>query len=141
GFKALYGTFGTTHKDQYLAYGHARGGNFVAFNFDRSGRFLDAPEFTVLHDRGTAVNLFDSIDYSPNSKDTFHLNLFFARNRFQTPNEFDQQPAGQDQRQLVNSVNIAPGFVHIFSPTTVLSINPYYRLDNVKYFASPNPFS
>jgi hypothetical protein len=31
--------------------------------------------------------------------------------------------------------------VHIFSPTTVLTVNPYYRLDNVKYSASPNPFS
>ena len=30
----------------------------------------------------------------------------------------------------------------IFSvPTTVLSINPYYRLDNVKYFDSPDEFS
>jgi hypothetical protein len=33
--------------------------------------------------------------------------------------------------------NIAPGYVHIFSATTVLTINPYYRLDTVKYFASP----
>jgi hypothetical protein len=89
-FNALYGTFGTTHEDGSLAYGNVKGGNFVAFNFERSGRFLDAPEFTVLHDRGTAMNLFDRIDYSPNSKDTFHLNLFLARNRFQTPNEFDQ---------------------------------------------------
>jgi hypothetical protein len=140
-FNTLYGTFGTTHEDASLAYGNARWGNFAAFNFERSGRFLDAPEFTVLHDRGRAVNLFDRIDYSPNSKDTFHLNLFLARNRFETPNEFDQQALGQDQRQLVNSVNIAPGYVHIFSPTTVLSINPYYRLDNVKYFNSPDPFS
>ena len=140
-FNALYGTFGTTHEDGALAYGNARGGNFVAFNFERSGRFLDAPEFTVLHDRGTAANIFDRIDYSPNAKDTFHLNLFLARNSFQTPNEFDQQAAGQAQRQLVHSVNIAPGYVHIFSPTTVLSINPYYRLDSVKYFASPDPFS
>ena len=140
-FNALYGTFGTTHEDGSLAYGNARGGNFVAFNFERSGRFLDAPEFTVLHDRGRALNLFDRIDYSPNSKDTFHLNLFLARNKFQTPNEFDQQALGQDQQQLVNSVNIAPGYVHIFSPTTVLSINPYYRLDNVKYSSSPDPFS
>ena len=38
-------------------------------------------------------------------------------------------------------MNMAPGYVHIFSPTTVLSINPYYRLDNVKYSASPDPFS
>jgi hypothetical protein len=140
-FNTLYGTFGTTHEDASLAYGNAKIGNFVAFNFDRSGRFLDAPEFTVLHDRGRAINLFDRIDYSPNSKDTFHLNLFVARNRFETPNEFDQQGLGQDQGQLVNSINIAPGYVHIFSPTTVLSINPYYRLDNLKYFNSPDPFS
>jgi len=140
-FNTLYGSFGTTHEDASLAYGNAKIGNFMAFNFDRSGRFLDAPEFTVLHDRGRAINLFDRIDYSPNSKDTFHLNLFVARNRFETPNEFDQQALGQDQRQLVNSINIAPGYVHIFSPTTVLSINPYYRLDNVKYFSSPDPFS
>jgi len=140
-FNTLYGSFGTTHEDASLAYGNAKIGNFMAFNFDRSGRFLDAPEFTVLHDRGRAINLFDRIDYSPNSQDTFHLNLFVARNRFETPNEFDQQALRQDQRQLVNSINIAPGYVHIFSPTTVLSINPYYRLDNVKYFNSPDPFS
>jgi hypothetical protein len=140
-FNALYGSFGTTHEDAALAYGNAKGGNFVAFNFDRSNRFLDSPEFTSLHDHGTAVNIFDRIDYSPNANDTFHLNLFLARNRFQTPNEFDQQDAGQDQRQLVNTINIAPGYVHIFSPTTVLAINPYYRVDTVKYFGSPNPFS
>ncbi|MDX6500340.1 MAG: hypothetical protein QOG23_3600 [Blastocatellia bacterium] len=140
-FNGSYGTFGTTHEDGAIAYGNAKAGNFVAFNYERSGRFLDAPEFTVLHDKGTALNLFDRIDYSPNSKDTFHLNLFLARNRFETPNEFDQQAFGQAQRQLVNTVNIAPGYVHVFSPTTVLSISPYYRLDNVKYFASPDPFS
>ena len=140
-FNTLYGTFGTTHEDGALAYGNAKGGNFVAFNYEGSRRFLDAPEFTVLHDRGTAVSIFDRIDYSPNSKDTFHLNLFLARNRFQTPNEFDQQAAGQAQRQVVHTVNIAPGYVHIFGPTTVLTINPYYRLDSVQYFASPNPFS
>jgi hypothetical protein len=140
-FNVLYGTFGTTHEDGALAYGNAKGGNFIAFNFERSRRFLDAPEFSPLHDVGTAVNIFDRLDYSPNSKDTFHLNLFLARNRFQTPNEFDQQAAGQDQRQAVHTVDIAPGYVHIFSPTTVLSINPFYRLDTVQYQASPNVFS
>jgi hypothetical protein len=138
---AQYGSFGTTHEDAALAYGNAKGGNFVAFNFERSGRFLDAPEFAVLHDRGTAINLFDRIDYSPNPSNTLHLNLFLARNRFQTPNEFDQQALGQDQRQVVHTLNIAPGYVHVFSPTTVLSVNPFYRLDTVQYFASPNLFS
>jgi Carboxypeptidase regulatory-like domain len=140
-FTTTYGTFGMVSQDVALGYGSNKLGNYVSFNFQRSGRFLDAPEFTVLHDRGTSGNIFDRIDYSPNSKDTFHLNLFLARNSFQTPNEFDQQALGQDQRQLVHSINIAPGYVHIFSPTTVLTINPYYRLDNFKYFASPDPFA
>lgn len=140
-FSTTYGTFGTIGQDASLAYGNAKAGNFITFNFERSRRFLDSPESTVLHDLGSAGSIFDRIDYSPNSKDTFHLNLFLARNSFQTPNQFDQQALGQDQRQLVHSLNIAPGYVHIFGATTVLSINPYYRLDNVKYFASPNPFS
>jgi hypothetical protein len=140
-FTTNYGTFGTVGQEASLAYGSAKFGNFISFNFERSGRFLDTPEFTVLHDRGTSGNIFDRIDYSPNSKDTFHLNLFLARNSFQTPNQFDQQTTGQDQGQLVHSLNIAPGYVHIFSATTVLSINPYYRVDNVRYVASPNPFS
>jgi hypothetical protein len=141
GLNFLYGTFGTTHEDADIAYGNAKMGNFVAFNFDRSGRFLDAPEFTVLHDRGTAGSFFDRFDYSSNSKDSFHANLFMARNDFETPNTFDQQAFGQDQRQLVHTINFAPGYVHIFGPTTILTVSPYYRLDNVKYFASPNPFA
>lgn len=140
-FSTTYGSFGSIGQEASVAYGRAKLGNFVTFNFERSGRFLDTPEFGVLHDRGTSGTLFDRIDYTPTSKDSFHLNLLLARNNFQTPNQVDQQALGQDQRQMVHSLNIAPGYVHIFSATTVLSINPYYRLDNVKYFASPNPFS
>src|SRR2546428_8115358 len=139
-FSTTYGTFGTISQDASIGYGNAKLGNFVTFNFPRSGRFLDAPEFKVLHDRGTSSNIFDRIDYSPNAKDTFHLNLFLARNSFQTPNQFDQQTIGQDQRQMVHSLNIAPGYVHIFSATTVLTINPYYRLHNFYYIATPHPF-
>ncbi len=138
---ASFGTFGTTHEDASLAYGNKRLGNFTAFNFERSRRFLDAPEFTVLNDRGTATNLVDRVDYSPSSKNSYHLNLFLARNDFATPNDFDQQATGQKQHQLVHTLNIAPSWVHIFSPTTVLSITPYYRLDVVKYFPSANIFA
>lgn len=140
-FNASYGTFGTTHEDASIAYGNSKVGNFTAFNYERSRRFVDAPEFTVLNDRGTAVNLFDRIDYSPSTKNSFHLNLFLARNDFQTPNTFDQQAAGQAQSQIVNTINLAPAWVHIFSPTTVLSVTPYYRLDVVRYLPTSNIFS
>src|SRR5205807_3736707 len=140
-FNTTYGSFGTVSLDGSLGYGNARLGNFTTFTFERSGRFLDTPEFTLLHDRGTSGNIFERIDYSPNAKDTFHLNLSLARNKFLTPNDFTQQSFGQDQQQLVHSLNIAPGYVHIFNATTVLTVNPYYRMDNFKYFASPNAFA
>lgn len=140
-FNSLYGTFGTTHEDASLALGNAVMGNFTAFNFERSGRFVDAPEFDVLHDRGTSVNIFNRFDYRPTEKDTIHVNLFLARNRFETPNEFDQENLGQDQSMLVKTINFAPGYVHVFGPNTVLTVNPYYRLDTIKYFSSLDPFA
>jgi hypothetical protein len=140
-FAVEFGSFGTSNEEFALAKGGKRFGNFISVNFERSKRFLDPPEFTVLHDLGTSGNIFDRLDYQFNSRDTLHVNLFLARNRFQIPNQFDQQAVGQDQRQLVHTVNIAPGYVHIFSPTTVLSVNAYYRLDVVKYFPSANAFA
>jgi hypothetical protein len=140
-FNTTYGSFGTVSQDATLAYGDAKVGNFAALTLERSGRFLDAPEFDVLHDKGQSGSLFDRIDYAPTSSDTFHLNLFLARNNFQIPNQFDQQAVGQDQHQLVHTINIAPGYVHIFNSKTVLTVNPYFRLDTVKYSPSPDGFS
>ena len=108
-----YGTFGTSHTEATLGYGGEKAGNFTAFNFDRSGRFFDAPEFAVLHDVGTSLSIFNRFDYNFTAKDTFHLNVLLARNRFDIPNTYEQEALGQDQRQLVRSVDIAPGYVHI----------------------------
>lgn len=138
---ALYGTFGTTQEEATFGFGGAKAGNFTAFNFERSGRFLDPPEFTVLHDKGRTSGLFDRLDYNPTSRDALHLNLYLARNFFQIPNTFDQETLGQNQRQLVRTINIAPGYVHTFNPSTLLTINPFYRLDTVKYFPSSDPLA
>ena len=140
-FYSTYGSFGTAQEEAAFAIGGAKIGNFTAFNFERSNRFLDAPEFESLHNTGNSGSIFNHFDYNPTTKDTLHLNLFFARNKFQIANTYDQQALGQDQRQRVKTVNIAPGYVHVFSASTVLTINPYYRNDQVNYYPSANPFS
>jgi len=61
--------------------------------------------------------------------------------QFQIANTFEQDALGQDQNQRVQSINIAPGYVHIFNNSTVLTVNPYYRLDQVNYYPSGNPFN
>ncbi len=137
----LYGSFGTTQEQGTFGFGNKRVGNFTAFDFERSGRFLDPPEFVALHDKGKSATIFDHFDYNPTSNDALHLNLYWARNFFQTPNTFDQEAIGQNQQQLVHTINIAPGYVHTFSQSMLLTINPFYRLDVVKYFPSADPFS
>jgi hypothetical protein len=139
-FTAEYGSFGTPAGVFDLAIGSAKFGNFLALNGTRSGRFLDTPEFSPLHARGNNETIFDRIDFQPSAKNAFHLNLFLARNWFQTPNTYDQESGGQDQRQQARTFNIAPGFQHTFG-TTLLTINPFYRQDFVNYYGSGDPFA
>ncbi len=140
-FTSTFGRFGTFQEEGSFGFGSAKLGNFTAANFERSNRFLDSPEFENLHDNGNSVSVFNRSDYSPTGKDTLHLNLFFARNKFDIANTYEQQALGQDQRQQVKSVNVAPGYVHVFNGSTVLTVNPYYRQDQVNYYPSANVFS
>ncbi len=135
-----YSSFGTASTDLSLSAGSANFGNFFAFDGMDSGRFLDTPEFRPLHDKGNAVNLFDKIDYKFKNNDTLHLNLSAARSWFQQPNSYDQQAAGQDQRQEIRSFNIAPGYTHLFNNTTLLTANAFVRQDRVGYFPSNDMF-
>lgn len=140
-FSAQYGSFGTPGEAFSLGFGGDKWGNFVAFNVSRSGRYLDSPEFAPLHDTGNDEKFFDRVDFQPATFDTLHLNLFLARSWYQIPNTYDQQASGQDQRQLVRSLNVAPGWVHLFGATTSVTVTPYFREDRVEYYPSHNIFA
>ncbi len=90
---ASYGSFGTSTAAADLSYGRQNWGNFISVSGLNSGRFLDPPEFVVLHDKGNEENLFDRVDYQISSADSIHLNFGYTRSWFQTPNTFDSQNA------------------------------------------------
>ena len=136
---ATYGSFGTVGGSVGLGFGSAKVGNFLAVDGVRSGRFLDTPEFTPFHDIGNNQTIFDHLDFQPNGKDSFHLNLFAARNWIQIPNDYDQ--LAQDQRQHVATWSVAPGYQHTFNAHTLLTINPYIRKDEFFYYGSRDPFA
>jgi hypothetical protein len=137
--EASYGSFGTAGGSASLGFGNARLGNFLVVDGTRSGKFLDTPEFTPFHDIGNNGSIFDRFDYQPDGKNAAHLNLFTARNWFQIPNSYDQ--LAQDQRERVLTWSIAPGYQHTFSASTLLTINPYIRKDQVNYYPSRDPFA
>ena len=140
-FSGEYGSYGTINQKADISFGNQRWGQFFAVNTSRSGRFLDTPEYLPSHDVGNNMNLFSRSDYQPRTSDMFHLNVLAARNWFQIPNTIDQQSSRQDQRQMVRSFSIAPGWIHVFSPSTTIAVNPFVRQDVVNYYPSADAFA
>ncbi|MBV8552191.1 MAG: TonB-dependent receptor [Acidobacteriaceae bacterium] len=159
---ASYGTFGTTNDGFDLAYGGDKWGNLISANALQAGRFLDPPEFTVMHDRGNEENIFDRVDYKPSDADTVNVNMQFTRSWFQTPNSFDAQnatawtglvvdngglgpnglPVGStDQRSQIVTFNVAPTWTHLINPNTVFTFGGFARQDRYNYYPSDNPFA
>ncbi len=157
-----YGSFGTGGGGFNLAYGGKSWGNFVSASGLQTGRFLDGPEFNVMHDKGNQGNIFDRIDVKPSQADTVNINLGFTRSWFQTPNSFDNQlatawngvvvdngglgPDGRvvgpaDQRSKINTFNIAPTWTHLLNPHAVFTLGGFVRRDQFNYYPSANPFS
>ena len=71
---ASYGSFGTANGGFNLAYGGQNWGNFISASGLNSGRFLDPPEFMVMHDKGNEENVFDRLDFQLSKADSIHLN-------------------------------------------------------------------
>ena len=159
---ASYGNFGTANAGFNFSYGGKSWGNFISANGLDTGRFLDGPEFVVMHDKGNQANFFDRVDYKPSQNDTISLNFGFTRSWFQTPNSFDSEnatawnglvvdngglgpdglPVGpQDQRSKIRTFNIAPSWTHLINSNTVFTLGGFARQDQYNYYGSDNPFA
>ncbi|HEY6466694.1 MAG TPA: TonB-dependent receptor [Candidatus Acidoferrales bacterium] len=167
---ADYGTLGTGSGAFDLAYGGKNWGNFVSVSGMRTGRFLDPPEFRVMHDKGNEENTFDRLDYQFTPTNSLQLNLGFTRSWFQNPNSYDAEnatawtglivrgtpyatsanciilacdlPVGPaDQRSQIRTFNFAPTYTHLFGSTIVLAVGAFARHDQYNYYPSDNPFA
>ncbi|HEY6253386.1 MAG TPA: TonB-dependent receptor [Candidatus Angelobacter sp.] len=162
---ASYGSFGSSTAGFNMAYGNQKWGNFISANGLNTGRFLDSPEFTAVHDKGNEENLFDRVDYQFNQNDSVHLNMGFTRSWFQNPNTFDQQlhtcsagficngsgvainplngnPLGPtDQRSQIVTFNIAPNWTHLIGSNAVFTLGAFVRKDQYHFYPSADPFA
>jgi hypothetical protein len=163
---ASYGSFGSSTGEFDLAYGNDKLGNFIAVNGLNTGRFLDPPEFTVLHDKGNEENIFDRVDYQITQADALHLNFGYSRSWFQNPNTYDQQyhtcsagftcnaagvavnpvdmttPLGPtDQRSKIGTYNIAPTWTRLLGTNAVFTFGGFVRKDQYNYYPSADPFA
>ncbi len=147
-----YGSFGTSTVGINVGYGGPKWGNFVSASGLNTGRFLDPPEFTVIHAKGNEENIFDRVDYQLSKADSIQLNLGFTRSWFQNPNSFDNvlhtgqtDPAGNplsatDQRSQIRTFNVAPSWTRLLSTNAVFTFGGFVRHDQYNYYPSGNLF-
>jgi hypothetical protein len=165
---ASYGSFGSSNLSADVAYGGKNWGNFISASGMNTGRFLDPPEFTVMHDKGNEENLFDRVDYQISSLDSIHLNFGYSRSWFQTPNSLDAEnatpwsglsgvlpqmaafagrdPNGKivgpaDQRSKIGTFNIAPSWTRVLNANAVFTLGTFVRRDDYNYYPSSDPFA
>ncbi len=148
-----YGSFGSTAGGIDVGYGGDNWGNFFEIDGLNTGRFLDAPEFSVFHDKGNEQNLFDRMDDQLTPTDSVHLNLNYSRSWFQTPNTYDNLNEGKpdpitaaalsptDQHSKIETFDIAPTYTRVIGTTSVFNFGPYIRKDAYNYYPSQNPFA
>jgi len=157
-----YGSFGTSGAGINFGYGGEKWGNFISVSGLNSGRFLDPPEFRVVHAKGNEENAFDRLDFQVSKANSLHVNLGFTRSWFQTPNSFDQQnatawkglvvdngglgpdglPVGPtDQRSQIKTFNIAPSWTRLINNNTVFTLGAFVRRDRFNYYGTGNPFA
>ncbi|PYX27571.1 MAG: hypothetical protein DMG77_18575 [Acidobacteria bacterium] len=147
-----YGSFGTSTVGINVGYGGPKWGNFISASGLNTGRFLDPPEFTVIHAKGNEENIFDRVDYQLSKADPIQLNLGFTRSWFQNPNSFDNvlhtgqtDLAGNpfsptDQRSQIRTFNIAPSWTRLLSTNAVFTFGGFVRHDQYNYYPSHNLF-
>jgi len=158
-FYTSYGAFGTGTAGFDLSYGGKKWGNFFEIDGLNTGRFLDPPEFSVVHDKGNEANVFDRIDYSFSSADSIHLNLNYSRSWFQNPNAYDNVNVTNvvaggssftptfgvigdtDQRSRIGTYNIAPTYTRIINNDAVFNFGAFIRHDDYNYYPSSNPLA
>ena len=145
-----YGSFGSSNLSLDMAYGGKKWGNFIAANGLESGRFLDAPEFAVYHDKGNEENFFDRVDLQLSDVSNLHTNFQYTRSWFQTPNSYDTQygfaqngstPSATDQRSKIETIDLSPTYTRQVGANSVFNLAPYIRRDSYRYFPSNNPLS
>jgi len=132
-----YGSFGTADTSFDMAFGGPKWGEYIAVGGLNTGRFLDGPEYTTLHDKGNEENVFDRFDYRLSDKDTVQLNLEFTRSWFQNPNTLDQQL--QECTVLSTLCSGGPGSAYVpgsvvLNPITLAPLGPTDQRSQIRTF-------
>jgi 5-hydroxyisourate hydrolase-like protein (transthyretin family) len=104
-----------------------------------SGRYLDPPEPRELFDFGKGSRATAQFDWHAANQDAFKLLLMGSGANFQQPNITDDQLVGRDAQRHLRQYTAILGWLHTFSPHTLLQTSVYQRTSSDKVLPTTDP--
>lgn len=113
---------------------------FTSLQGNRSNLGLETPTPQVLHDAVQGLGAFQSLIFNADARDQFRLVASQRRDGYQIPNTPAQNAAGPDfqhdaQREADAFANFS--WVRTLSPSTLLTVSPFYHFNRADYVGSP----
>ncbi|MDP9053840.1 MAG: TonB-dependent receptor, partial [Acidobacteriota bacterium] len=139
-----YGSFHQTN-DQLNFGGHSRKfAYYVSATGNRTDLGLEPPTREIDHATGSGEGLFTSMNYRLNEKNQFAWTASARKDRFQIPvDPNDKDPTSDTYfgtRDIDQERDTFGTFSwsHTFTPSTLLTVSPFYRNSNAQYNGSAN---
>src|SRR5713226_4378570 len=104
-----------------------------------SGRYLEPPEPKELFDFGKGSRATAQFDWHAGDKDAFKLLLMGSGTNFQQPNIIVDQETGRDAQRHLRQYTAILGWLHTFSPQTLLQTAVYERTGSDKVLPTTDP--
>jgi TonB-dependent receptor-like protein/carboxypeptidase family protein len=106
-----------------------------------SGRYLDPPEPKELFDFGKGSRATAQFDWRACNQDSFKLLLLGSGANFQQPNISDDQAVGRDAQRHLRQYTAIAGWLHTFSPQTLLQTSIYERTSSDQVLPTTDPIT
>src|SRR6266550_4471230 len=145
GFTPEYGNrFGGATIDNYdlnADYGGQTGrlGYYFFVDGFTSGRYLEPPEPKELFDFGKGSRATAQFDWRFGNNDSIKLLLMGSGANFQQPNITDDQAVGRDAQRHLRQYTAILGWLHTFSPQTLLHTSVYERTSSDQVLPTSDP--
>jgi len=106
-----------------------------------SGRYLDPPEPKELFDFGKGSRATAQFDWRAGNSDSMKLLLMGSGTNFQQPNITDDQAVGRDAERHLRQSTAILGWLHTFSPETLLHSSVYERTSSDRVLPTTDPIT
>ncbi len=137
-----YGNYNQTN-DQMNCGGHnQRTAYYGSLNGNRSGLGLETPVAEIVHDNENGFGGFGSLIFNADPKNQLRLVTSLRRDYYQMPTDPADAANGVIQVDGQHEADALVNFswVRTFSPTTLLTVSPFFHFNSANYDSAPYDF-